>query len=176
MTIEEKAETTDPGSFSESEMENFLFEENDTPDTPRWNLPLLAGLALILVGVSYIAQEAGLWHGFGIGGLVRILPWVAGIFIILLGFGALSWRPRKKYKPPKASPRVRTTAGKTLAKSRNKKISGVAGGLAEYFNLDATLVRVGFVALLILTGGPPAIITYLLLAFILPAPDKVAQG
>ncbi len=173
MTIEEKAQTTDPGTFSEAEMEDFLFDENDAPDKSRWNLPLLTGLALILVGVIYIAQEAGLWPGIGIGGLARTLPWLAGILIILLGFGVLSWRPRKKYKLPKAAPRTRS-AGKTLAKSRDKKISGVAAGLAEYFNLDATLVRVAFVVLLIFTSGPPMIITYLLLAFILPSPDKAA--
>ena len=31
---------------------------------------------------------------------------------------------------------------KKLTKSFNKKVSGVCGGLAEYFDLDPTLVRV----------------------------------
>ncbi len=171
---EEEPQATDPGTFSEAEMERFLFEESDAPEKSRWNLPMMAGLALILVGVIYIVQEIGLWQGIGVGRLVQMLPWLAGILIILLGFGALSWRPRKKYKPPKASPRARG-AKKTLTKSRDKKISGVAAGLAEYFNLDATLVRVAFVILLIFTSGPPAIIAYLLLAFILPKPDQAAN-
>ena len=34
---------------------------------------------------------------------------------------------------------------KRLVKSTNKKLFGVAGGLAEYFNIDPTMVRVGFV-------------------------------
>ena len=34
---------------------------------------------------------------------------------------------------------------KRLVKSTDKKLFGVAGGLAEYFNIDPTIVRVGFV-------------------------------
>ena len=36
---------------------------------------------------------------------------------------------------------------KRLVKSTNKKLFGVAGGVAEYFDIDPTLVRVGFVVL-----------------------------
>ena len=174
MAPEEKPQIPDPGTFSEADMERFLFEEKDPWDKSQWNVPMIAGLVLILVGVTYIVQEMGLWGGINIGGLVQMLPWLAGILIILLGFGVLSWRPRKKYKLPKVSSRARGPK-KILTKSRDKKISGVAAGLAEYFNLDATLVRVAFVILLIFTGGPPAVITYLLLAFILPRPDKTEE-
>ena len=34
---------------------------------------------------------------------------------------------------------------KLYKSSRNKMIDGVCGGIAEYFNLDPTLVRVGLV-------------------------------
>ena len=36
---------------------------------------------------------------------------------------------------------------KRLVKSTDKKLFGVAGGVAEYFDIDPTLVRVGFVVL-----------------------------
>ena len=43
---------------------------------------------------------------------------------------------------------------KRLFKSfRDKKICGVCGGLAEYFGLDATLVRLGWALLTVL--DPP---------------------
>lgn len=35
----------------------------------------------------------------------------------------------------------------------DRKLSGVCGGLAEYLNVDATLVRIGVVVGTILTGG-----------------------
>lgn len=45
-------------------------------------------------------------------------------------------------------------SGKTLRRSRDQRmLSGVCGGLAEYLNVDATLVRLGVVALTIFTGG-----------------------
>jgi phage shock protein C len=41
-----------------------------------------------------------------------------------------------------------------LYRSRtNRKLAGVCGGLAQYFNTDATLIRVLFVVLALL-GGP----------------------
>ena len=51
---------------------------------------------------------------------------------------------------------------------------GVCGGLAEYFNLDPTLVRIAFVLGTILTPGigPVAPIAYIILAFIMGSPEK----
>jgi phage shock protein C len=47
----------------------------------------------------------------------------------------------------------------------DKKIGGVAGGLAEYFGVDPTLVRIGFVAGALLHGI--GLIAYIaLLAFV----------
>ena len=36
----------------------------------------------------------------------------------------------------------------------NRQVAGVCGGLAEYFNLDATLIRILFVVLAVLGGWP----------------------
>jgi len=51
--------------------------------------------------------------------------------------------------------------------STNKKIAGVCGGLAEYFHIDATIIRVVFVILL-LPGGFPGLIPYLILWLVMP--------
>ncbi|PSQ98427.1 MAG: hypothetical protein BRD51_03125 [Bacteroidetes bacterium SW_11_64_17] len=56
----------------------------------------------------------------------------------------------------------------TLTRSRtNKKLLGVCGGIAEYLNLDPTLVRIAFVVGVIGSGGP-FVLGYLGLAFIMP--------
>lgn len=56
---------------------------------------------------------------------------------------------------------------KKLVRSRtDKKIAGVCGGIAEYFNVDATLIRLLFV-LATLLGGPGVII-YIILWIIMP--------
>jgi len=37
--------------------------------------------------------------------------------------------------------------------STDNKIAGVCGGLAEYFNIDSTLVRIFFLVLFFIGGG-----------------------
>jgi phage shock protein C len=48
----------------------------------------------------------------------------------------------------------------------NRQLAGVCGGLAEYFNLDATLIRVLFVVLAVLGGS--GLILYVALWIIVP--------
>lgn len=56
---------------------------------------------------------------------------------------------------------------KTLHKSKSKKmIAGVCGSIAEYFSIDPTLVRLGFVALSCAFGG--GIVAYIIAAIIMP--------
>jgi phage shock protein PspC (stress-responsive transcriptional regulator) len=57
---------------------------------------------------------------------------------------------------------------KRLKKSnRDKKIFGVCSGIAEYFGIDPTWVRIAFIVGIPLTGGFTAFL-YILMAFILP--------
>jgi phage shock protein C len=58
-----------------------------------------------------------------------------------------------------------------LTRSRNKMIAGVCGGLAEYFELDPTLVRVAYVLVSILSVAFPGILAYIILMVVMPPPD-----
>jgi phage shock protein C len=54
-----------------------------------------------------------------------------------------------------------------LYRSRtDRKLAGVCGGLAQYFNLDATLIRVLFVVLAVLGGA--GLVIYLAMWIIVP--------
>ena len=56
---------------------------------------------------------------------------------------------------------------KTLRKSSsNRMIAGVCGGVAEYFNIDPTLVRLAFVAGSIIFGS--GVLAYIVAAVIMP--------
>lgn len=56
---------------------------------------------------------------------------------------------------------------KRLTRSTNDRmLGGVAGGLAAYFGVSSTLVRVAFVASLLLPG--PQVLLYLLLWIVIP--------
>jgi len=61
---------------------------------------------------------------------------------------------------------------KKLTKSFNKMIAGVCGGIAEYFDVDATIVRVAYVLLSVCTAAFPGLLVYLLLCIIMPNPDQ----
>ena len=57
---------------------------------------------------------------------------------------------------------------KRLTKSSTDRlISGVCGGIAEYFNIDPTLVRVGYLIFTFFGAGSP-ILLYFILTFIIP--------
>ena len=55
---------------------------------------------------------------------------------------------------------------KLYRSEKNRMIAGVCGGIAEYFNIDPTLVRLGFVALSFMLGG--GVLVYILAAIIIP--------
>ena len=57
---------------------------------------------------------------------------------------------------------------KLTKSSSDRMFAGVCGGLAEYFDLDASLVRVGYVLLSFLSVGFPGLLVYIILALVLP--------
>lgn len=60
--------------------------------------------------------------------------------------------------------------GKRLYRSKkDRMICGVCGGIANYFNIDPTLVRLAFV--LIAMGAGSGILPYIIAAIIIPDED-----
>lgn len=57
---------------------------------------------------------------------------------------------------------------KKLTLSRDRMIGGVCGGLADYFGLDATLVRIAYALLTVFTSGFPGFMLYIILWFVMP--------
>ena len=56
---------------------------------------------------------------------------------------------------------------KKLYRSRlDRQLTGVCGGLGEYFGIDSTLVRILFVIFALLGG--PGLILYIVLALLIP--------
>lgn len=57
---------------------------------------------------------------------------------------------------------------KRLYRGKDVMLGGVASGLADYFNLDPTIVRLLFVLIGFVSGGFPAVLVYLALWAIMP--------
>ena len=65
---------------------------------------------------------------------------------------------------------------KKLYRSRtDKKVCGVCGGLAKYFNMDASILRLVVVLLVLFAGG--GLLAYLICALVIPEePENVLEA
>jgi len=59
-------------------------------------------------------------------------------------------------------------AEKKLTRSADKKIAGVCGGIAEYFGVDPTVIRIAYVVLTFFSAGFPGLLLYLILMLLMP--------
>ena len=58
----------------------------------------------------------------------------------------------------------------------DKMIAGVLGGLGDYFNIDASIIRIIYALLTLFTGIVPGLIFYVLLIVIIPAEPKATTN
>ncbi len=66
-------------------------------------------------------------------------------------------------------------ASRPLRRSKaNRQIAGVVGGLAEYFRVDPTLLRVIYVVVSIVSAAFPGLLVYLLLWLLVPEAEDRA--
>ena len=63
-----------------------------------------------------------------------------------------------------------------LTRSNKKVIAGVCGGLAEFFGLSASAVRIVFVLLLFITFGSVCIAYLILMAILSTNPQNSAES
>lgn len=57
---------------------------------------------------------------------------------------------------------------KKLYKSTDRKLDGVCAGIAEFFEIDPTIVRVAYALVSLFTAGFGGTIVYIILAIIMP--------
>jgi phage shock protein PspC (stress-responsive transcriptional regulator) len=67
-----------------------------------------------------------------------------------------------------------TSVKKLTRLPKQGQIAGVCAGIAEYFDVDVTLVRLIFIVLAIITGGG-MIIAYIVMAIVIPADEAIGS-
>jgi phage shock protein C len=78
--------------------------------------------------------------------------------------------------PPAPETQAPRPQARVLTSSHDRMLGGVAGGLAEYFDTDPTIVRLGLVLTTLITGGI-VLIAYIALWIIMPeAPSSTVPG
>lgn len=142
---------------------------------------LFWGILLIVVGGLLFLHNMGvsIWHEWW------SLDWDLGlaVLLILVGVGFL-WGGRNSLVRSTANPEDATTnvnaeapeqsaAPEKLYRSfADKKMFGVCGGLAEYFGIDSTIIRILFIVGAFLSSGI-VVIGYIIMAIVVPKANPV---
>lgn len=141
-----------------------------------WNLVigliLLVGGVFILLG-EYVFYDFG-WLRF------HFFPWKIFWPLALIALGiylVVSKASIDKEIITKNIEGIREWSRTTnLRKNRSEKmISGVAAGIADYFKMDPTIVRLIWVAAVFMTHGL-AVLAYIVLSLIMPYKDENSGG
>ena len=62
---------------------------------------------------------------------------------------------------------------KKLYRSSNRIVAGVCGGIAEYFDMDPTLIRVVYLILSLFSAGFPGLLLYIILMVLIPNYNQI---
>lgn len=68
------------------------------------------------------------------------------------------------------------TTQKVYRSREDKIIGGVCGGLGEYFDIDSTVLRLGWVTVTVFSGLIPGILIYIVALFIIPQKPTVERS
>jgi phage shock protein C len=137
-------------------------------DATGW---IILGVVLIVAGFFLGARNLG------------IMPWPFGdawnviskarfgIGVVIIGIALIVWSQSGRHinMPRK---------GTRLYRSRTDKwLAGVLGGLANYFGVDPTILRLAFIGLVVLLDVGGLILVYIVMAIIVPyAPEEQAAA
>jgi phage shock protein C len=102
--------------------------------------------------------------------LIRLVAILLGIFPGGIIGGVIAYVLAWMIMPDEPGALVEAPAARRLTRSTgDRRIAGVCGGLAEYFNVDSTLVRVITVVLAVFAGAVfLGVFGYLIAWFIMP--------
>lgn len=130
------------------------------------NRNLVLGLILVIVGGLFLFRELGLFHRFYLFDISFATIW--GVLLIALGVLFLFQSRSQTTGAEQSEESGDAKNSRKLYRSRtDKMISGVCGGIGNYFNVDPSLIRIGYVIATFFSVGL-GILVYILLAIILP--------
>jgi phage shock protein C len=126
---------------------------------------LFWGSLLIIFGLFFLLRQMGFFYGFEFWRIPWQMVWAA--FLIIIGFYLLYNRKKKDDTD------TFEIKGKKLYRSRSQKmLAGVCGGIAEYFEMDVSIIRILWAIITIASAGF-GILIYILMIIIFPeVPDN----
>lgn len=153
---------------------------NQTSVPPPRNSRQIWGIILITLGIILLLTNIGLfplfdwfewWDIFSWGTMVSIIIIVIGVLLVFNYFNTkdIVTAPKSENEVmPEAEEPLPRPAAKVLRRSINdKKLAGVCGGLAEYLEIDSTIVRLIFILITLGSFGL-GLFLYIILALVMP--------
>lgn len=153
---------------------------NQTSLPPPRNNRQIWGIILITLGIILLLTNIGLfplfdwfewWDIFSWGTMVSIIIIVLGVLLVFNYFNTkdIVTEPKSENEiTQEAEEPLPRSAAKVLRRSINdKKLAGVCGGLAEYLEIDSTIVRLIFVLITLGSFGL-GLFLYIILALVMP--------
>lgn len=147
--------------------ESETFAKDASVSHPKNGFRTLAGYILVILGLFFLLDNLG-WFSlsdFFDSAFEFIIP----ILLIIAGMAIIYYR---QTTPEQAETYFDNAESKQLNRelrrsSVDKKIFGVCGGLARYFNMDSSIVRILYVILCLVSFGA-GIVLYVLMALFVP--------
>lgn len=136
----------------------------------RSNQKVVAGVAAGFA--QYFEMDTTIWRAIWLIGCI-VMPPALLAYVIL----AVVMPPAEAGVPasetvievPPSREESARTSGRKLTKSHDRWLSGVAAGIAEYFDVDPVLVRAIFLGSILLGGT--GLLAYIILAILMPRPQ-----
>lgn len=176
-----------------------------SPPVRSYNSHYVWGAVLLLLGVVLLADRLNwdflvpwhwhyfLPHWFNWGVLFSLFVIILGVLLIFRGnesqakssaIAPSSWplaetvtepadRKSEPYHKSEPEPRI---GEKRLTRALDERmIGGVCGGLAKYFNIDPSLVRIGYVLLTLFSWVVLGIVVYIVMMIVVPEESPAAK-
>ena len=136
------------------------------------------GALLIILGILFLISDFGfrginhywMWHGFR-GMFIPIIIIALGAWLLLKPSG-------EKDKTGNSTKDESSDSGESNKLTRSvydRKISGVCGGIGEYFKIDSTIVRLLWIIGTLATGGF-GLLAYIILIIALPESRSLIES
>jgi len=136
------------------------------------NAGLIIGVILIVIGLGLLVDQFHLRYVF---------PWGFNVFdggvlisLLVIGLGVYLVLRRDQAAPQEPQAEQTAASGEVKKFTRSisdRKIAGVCGGLARYFNIDASIIRIAFV-LMAVAAFFVTITAYIVMAIVVPEEEN----
>jgi phage shock protein PspC (stress-responsive transcriptional regulator) len=165
-----------------------VIPKNPNPDSEKElenppNTNLMWGLILVALGLFFLMNRWNFWdfgppfhfhwrmHPFGgFGFLLPVLLILVGVYYFFVAL-----KKDKDDQSKKTTKSGGQQMEKKLTRSKSEKmIAGVCGGLADYFNIDPSFVRIGFALLTLSTAIFFGVAAYIIMMIVVPEEEEAS--